>query len=63
MPISGHKCKRKGDGRGGRQRLVQGIGNVMESFGVSVEKAMDSLKISQGERPAVAGMVSVPAAK
>ena len=40
-----------------RQTRVIDIRNVMESFGVTIEKAMDSLKIPQTDRAAYAGLV------
>ena len=58
------KAEGKAEGRaegkveGSKQRLIQDIKNVMESFGVSIEKAMDSLKVPQGERAAIIGMVN-----
>ena len=33
-----------------QKTLLQAIKNVMESFGVSVEKAMDSLKVPNDQR-------------
>ena len=53
----------EGKAKGNRQRLIQDIKNVMESFGVSIEKAMDSLKVPQEERMAISGMINTPAAK
>ena len=50
--------KAEGKAEGSNQRLIQDIKNVMESFGVSIEKAMDSLKVPQGERAAIVGMVN-----
>ena len=40
-----------------RQTRVLDIRNVMESFGVTIEKAMDSLKIPQTDRATYAGLV------
>ena len=40
-----------------RQTRVIDIRNVMESFGVTIEKAMDSLKIPQTDRATYAGLV------
>ena len=37
--------------------MVSAIRNVMESFGVSEERAMDSLKIPQNQRATYAGLV------
>ena len=41
-----------------QQTLVQSIKNVMESFGVSLDKAMESLKIPSDQRSMYAGMVN-----
>ena len=40
-----------------QQTRVLDIRNVMESFGVTIEKAMDSLKIPQADRATYAGLV------
>ncbi len=40
-----------------QETKVIDIKNVMESFGVTVEKAMESLKIPQGERTIYAGII------
>ena len=40
-----------------QQTLVSSIRNIMESFGVTIEKAMDSLKIPQSQRSMYAGLV------
>ena len=40
-----------------QQTTVAHIRDVMESFGVTIEKAMDSLKIPQSERIIYAGLV------
>ena len=40
-----------------QETTVMYIKNVMESFGVTVEKAMESLKIPQGERTTYAGLI------
>ena len=37
--------------------MVSAIRNVMESFGVSEERAMDSLKIPQNQRATYAGLI------
>ena len=48
---SGKPCGRKGRRSCGREEgRLEAIKNVMASFGVSVEKAMDSLKIPQKKR-------------
>ena len=41
-----------------QETKVIDIKNVMESFGVTVEKAMESLKIPQGERTIYAGIIN-----
>ena len=43
---------------GEQNAVVQAIKNVMESFGVSLEKAMESLKIPSDQRSMYAGMVN-----
>ena len=40
-----------------RETLVSSIKNVMASFGVTIEKAMDSLKIPMAQRQTYAGLV------
>ena len=40
-----------------QETLIKAIRNVMDSFGVNVEKAMDSLKIPQSQRSLYAGLV------
>ena len=40
-----------------RETLVSSIKNVMSSFGVTIEKAMDSLKIPMAQRQTYAGLV------
>ena len=40
-----------------QQTRILDIRNVMESFGVTIEKAMDSLKIPQADRATYAGLV------
>ena len=39
------------------QTTVTHIRDIMESFGVTIEKAMDSLKILQSQRSTYAGLV------
>ena len=39
------------------QRLITDIKNVMESFGVTIEKAMESLKIPVADRAIYAEMI------
>ena len=41
-----------------QQTTVDHIKNIMDSFGVTIEKAMDSLKIPQSQRSIYAGLVS-----
>ena len=40
-----------------QQTTVTHIRDIMESFGVTIEKAMDSLKIPQSQRSTYAGLV------
>ena len=40
-----------------QETLIKAIRNVMDSFGVNVEKAMDSLKIPQSQRSLYAGLI------
>ena len=40
-----------------QETLVTSIRNVMESFGVTIEKAMDSLKVPQTDRATYAGLI------
>ena len=40
-----------------QQTTVIHIKDIMESFGVTIEKAMDSLKIPQSQRSTYAGLV------
>ena len=40
-----------------QETLVYSIRNVMDSFGVTIEKAMDSLKIPPAQRETYAGLV------
>ena len=40
-----------------QQTTVTHIRDIMESFGVTIEKAMDSLKIPQSQRNTYAGLV------
>ena len=40
-----------------RETLVSSIKNVMASFGVSIEKAMDALKIPLSQRDTYASLV------
>ena len=47
-----------GEKRGEQNAKVLDIRNVMESFGVSLEKAMESLKIPSDQRSMYAGMVN-----
>ena len=42
---------------GQQETLVASIKNIMESFGVNIDKAMDSLKIPQDQRNMYAGLV------
>ncbi|MBO6133659.1 MAG: hypothetical protein J6P05_04920, partial [Lachnospiraceae bacterium] len=44
--------------RGEQNAVVEAIKNVMESFGVSLEKAMEALKIPSDQRSMYAGMVN-----
>ena len=41
-----------------QETKVIDIKNVMKAFGVTVEKAMESLEIPQGERPIYAGLIN-----
>ena len=41
-----------------QQTTVAAIKNVMEAFGVTVEKAMDSLKVPQSQRETYAELVN-----
>ena len=41
-----------------QQTTVDHIRNIMESFGVTIEKAMDSLNIPQSQRSTYVGLVS-----
>ena len=43
--------------KGQQETLVASIKNIMESFGVNIDKAMDSLKIPQDQRTMYAGLV------
>ena len=43
---------------GEQNAVVEAIKNVMELFGVSLEKAMESLKIPSDQRSMYAGMVN-----
>lgn len=47
----------KGKKEQDQETKMSAIKNVMESFGVTVEKAMESLKIPQGERTIYAGLI------
>ena len=49
--------EKKVEQRGEQNAMVQSIRNVMESFGVSLEKAMDSLKIPPEQRSLYTGLV------
>ena len=40
-----------------RETTVNHLKDIMESFGVNVEKAMDSLKIPQSQRSLYAGLI------
>ncbi len=42
---------------GQQETLVASIKNIMESFGVNIDRAMDSLKIPQDQRTMYAGLV------
>ena len=49
--------ERRGIEKGQQETLVASIKNIMDSFGVTIDKAMDSLKIPLDQRTMYAGLV------
>ncbi|MBR1707957.1 MAG: hypothetical protein IJ719_03880 [Clostridia bacterium] len=50
--------RRESEERAVQKTVVQNIRNVMDSFNVNVERAMDSLRIPADQQPKYAKMVS-----
>ncbi len=46
------------EARGEQKAKLRDIKNVMESFGVTIEKAMEALKIPTDQQPMYAGLVN-----
>ena len=58
ISIGEKRGERRGERRGEKKAKLLDIKNVMESLGVSLEKAMDVLKIPADQRPMYAEMVN-----